>query len=97
MALEQAINDAKNIDFQCKQTLVCPKSPSGWQINGTRISKHVVGAWLKYPLSYHSDTRKFTIRVYQGPDIGTIILVAQTPRFQLCHIKNDDFSYLLSH
>ncbi|OUR65816.1 hypothetical protein A9Q79_02170 [Methylophaga sp. 42_25_T18] len=72
-ALKNAISEAKTIESECRKILICPTHPEGWQANGARLNKQVVGGWLKYPLSYHYNATRFSIRIYQGPDLGAYI------------------------
>jgi len=72
-ALKNAIAEAKIIESECKKTSLCPTQPEGWHVNGKRLSKHVTGGWLKYPVFYHYNITNFSIRIYQGPDLGANI------------------------
>ena len=70
MALEEATNAARIIHESCNKNKVCPESPDGWEIDGSRRSRNDLGFWFKYIASYSYKPDSFTIHVYQGPDIG---------------------------
>ena len=72
-ARTQAINAARKIHEHCNAHQLCPTNPLGWEVDGKRIKKNDLGSGLKYPASYQYDPNGFTIRVYQGPDMGDII------------------------
>ncbi len=73
MALDQTIDEAKKIQHHCNQYRGCPAAPAGWHSDRSRIRKTDLGIWLKYSASYHSDGESFSIRLYQGPDLGEVI------------------------
>ena len=70
IALDQAILEAEKIQNLCNENLACPGNPSGWIVEGYRISKSNLGVWFKFTASYAYNTESFNIRVYQGPDLG---------------------------
>ncbi len=74
IALEQATSAAQLIHDECNSKSYCPENPSGWEVDESRIIKRDLGFWLKYSALYYNNEKDFTIRVYQGPDIGETII-----------------------
>lgn len=72
-ALEQAEQAAMEIHRHCNEQQSCPAIPAGWQKNGNSVRKTDLGPWLKYIAIYHADGDRFSIRLYQGPDLGDVI------------------------
>jgi hypothetical protein len=70
VAREQAIEEAKIIQQQCNENLVCPNNPDGWIVDDSRLRKNDLGHWLKYTATYYYKPDSFNIRVYKGPDLG---------------------------
>jgi len=73
LALEQSVDAASAIHQQCNEESVCPENPAGWQKEKSGVSRKDFGFWLKYIAMYQSNKEGFSIRVYQGPDIGDTI------------------------
>ena len=73
IALDQTVNEASSMHQQCNEELACPESPAGWQKERSGISKKKFGFWFKYIALYQYNKGSFSIRVYQGPDIGDTI------------------------
>ena len=72
-ALEQATEAATILHEQCNTNGVCPAQPEGWIVNERRISRRDLGGLYKYTASYYYEPYSFSIRVYQGPDLGEVI------------------------
>lgn len=72
-ALEQAVDEAREIHRHCNETGLCPEHPAGWQRNGSRLSKSDFGVWFTYVASYSSREDLFELRLYRGPDTGDVI------------------------
>ncbi len=72
-ALRQTIDEARDIHQQCNRDGACPERPAGWRGEASRVRKSDLGPWLKYSASYHLDGDAFSIRLYQGPDLGDVI------------------------
>ena len=89
IALEQASEAAKVIHTACNKNLNCPKNPKGWQVNKSRIQKNDLGNWLTYSASYYYKHKDFTIRVYQGPDLGDIITGGVNVPFKIERYKEN--------
>ena len=73
MALEHTVREAREIHRQCNRNQVCPASPAGWQGKDSWVRRNDLGFWLKYTASYYRDGNRFSIRLYQGPDLGDVI------------------------
>jgi hypothetical protein len=73
IALDQATTAARLIHAECNTNSFYPKIPDGWKSDGSRIIKRYSGLWLEYIASYTHKTEGFSIRVYQGPDLGETI------------------------
>ena len=73
IALDQTVAEARSLHQQCNQNLSCPESPAGWHKDGSSVSRKDFGSWFKYITMYRYNKGNFSIRVYQGPDIGDTI------------------------
>ena len=73
IALDQTIEEAKIIQQQCNRDGACPDNPAGWQGDASRIRKSDLGLWLKYTAFYYRNGDSFSIRLYQGPDLGDVL------------------------
>jgi len=73
LALEQTVDAASAIHQQCNEDSACPESPAGWRNETSGVSKRDFGFWFKFIALYQSSQGSFSIRVYQGPDIGDTI------------------------
>ena len=69
----QAIAAGRVIQQQCQLQGACPDTPAGWQKIDSRVRKNDLGNWLHYIAMYQQDGRRFSIRLYRGPDIGDVI------------------------
>ena len=70
LALDDAVAAAKIIHDECNEFTICPATPEGWKIEGSRISRNDLGFWFTYQAAYNYKPDNFKIHVYQGPDIG---------------------------
>ena len=73
IALDQTVDEASSMHQQCNEDLTCPESPAGWQNDRSSVSRKDFGIWFKYIALYQYHKESFSIRVYQGPDIGDTI------------------------
>jgi hypothetical protein len=73
IALDRTVDEVSSIHQQCNEELACPESPVGWQKDGSGVSRKDFGLWFKYIALYRYNKGSFSIRVYQGPDIGDTI------------------------
>ncbi|MGH8061586.1 MAG: hypothetical protein ACREO7_06180 [Pseudoxanthomonas sp.] len=70
-AREFASATASRLQAECNRQHACPKTVTGWQPRHDRYSSRIdYGKRVRWPVLYHSDGKRFEVRLYKALDVG---------------------------
>ena len=70
-ARKLATDTASWAQAQCEERRSCPAAIEGWQPRHDSYSSQTrSGRWVKWPVLYRSDGKRFVVRLYKFLDVG---------------------------